>query len=59
MWSDSAFLIFFMAIIALPLIYEYAYKPLRAKNIEGNYYHLGGASQEFLNHTILKLEFQL
>lgn len=44
-----SFLIFFVAIIALPLVFEYAYKPLRAKNIEGNYYHLGGASPEFLN----------
>ena len=44
-----AFLIFFAAIIALPLVFEYSYKPLRAKNIEGNYYHLGGASPEFLN----------
>lgn len=43
------FLVFFVGLILLVLNHEYGYKPLRVKKIDGSYYHLAGASQEFLN----------
>jgi len=43
------FLTFIVGFILIILNFEYGYKPLRVKKIEGSYYHLGGASQEFLN----------
>ncbi len=45
-----AFLIFFVALFGLSIIHEYSFKTLKAKKVEGNYYYLGGASQEFLNN---------
>jgi hypothetical protein len=44
-----SFLVFLIAIFAIPIIHEYSYKPLRASNIEGNHCQLTGASKEFLS----------
>lgn len=49
--SGLALLVFFIAIIGLPMAHEYGYKPLRVSKIEGNYYHFKGASEEFLRNV--------
>lgn len=48
-WFGLAFVTFFVSIITIGLNFEYGYKPVRVKKIEGSYYHLTGASNEFLN----------
>jgi hypothetical protein len=44
-----AFLVGIVSILVLPIIREYAYKPFRVKNVDGQYVYLQGATQEYLN----------
>lgn len=48
-WVGFGFLIFFAALFGLTGIFEYAYKPVRIKRAQGSYFHLAGASDNFLN----------
>lgn len=45
-----SFLLFFAAIIGLPLAYEYTFKPLQASKIENDYIYLKGASEEYIRN---------
>jgi hypothetical protein len=44
-----AVLLGLVSIFAIPIVYEYGYKPFRVKNVEGQYVYLQGATQEYLN----------
>jgi hypothetical protein len=44
-----AFLVGLVAIFAIPIAYEYSYKPFRVKSVDGQYVYLQGAKQEYLN----------
>jgi ribosomal protein S27E len=44
-----AFLVGLVSIFAIPIAYEYAYKPFRVKSVDGQYVYLQGATQEYLN----------
>ena len=48
-YAGLAFLIFFAAIIGLPLAYTYLYKPLQISKIENDYVYLKGVSDEFID----------
>lgn len=49
-FGGFALLPFLFGLIALPITYTYFYKALRVKGVEGNYYHLSGASDEYLRN---------
>ncbi len=44
-----AFLIGLVSVFALPIAYEYVYKPFRVKSVDRDYVYLQGATQEYLN----------
>jgi hypothetical protein len=44
-----AFLVGLVSIFAIPIAYEYGYKPFRVKSVDGQYVYLQGATQEYLN----------
>ena len=48
-WYLPSLLIFFIYLIAAALIIEYDYKPLRITKVEGDFIHLKGASNAYLN----------
>ncbi len=48
-YAGMAFLIFFAAIIGLPLAYTYLYKPLQVSKIENDYVYLKGVSEEYIS----------
>ena len=50
-YAGFAFLLFFAGLIGLPLMHTYLYKSLTIKSVEGNYYHLKGASPDFLSRV--------
>lgn len=48
-WVGFGFLVFFGALFLLTGVWEFGYKPLRIKRSQGSYFHLAGASDNFLN----------
>lgn len=48
-WVGTGFILIFAWIMTVIIGIQYSYKPLRVKRVEGPYYYLEGASEEFLS----------
>jgi hypothetical protein len=44
-----AFWVALISIFAIPIAYEYAYKPFRVKSVDGQYVYLQGGTQEYMD----------